>query len=235
MIDLCKLFGVEEGEEFRFIRGAIGKTTYKLQDNQLLYYDENACKFVASALFINELNNISGTIKLPKKKEFSDDELAIMRSLPKEYEWIARDKATNIVCAHGNKPKKSEYETWHSEGSYYAILGIFNHLFKSITSEDEEPVFINDYVQRYNTPKLGTKIRIIDAGLGATGCNRCIGIVTDEESSNGLLEHDEGYNVKIIKSDNSYISKLIRDGYVWRIHKDAEIEILDDYVKRGAE
>ena len=58
MIDLCKIFGVAEGEEFRFIRGAIGKTTYKLQDNQLLYYDENACKFVASALFINELNNI---------------------------------------------------------------------------------------------------------------------------------------------------------------------------------
>ena len=145
MIDLCKIFGVEEGEEFRFIRGAIGKTTYKLQDNQLLYYDENACKFVASALFINELNNISGTIKLPKKKEFTDDELAIMRSLPKNYKWMARDDDGELYI-YDKKPKNI-IGIWDN---YDRIrdFDYFEHLFKSITWEDEEPVYIDDYVER---------------------------------------------------------------------------------------
>jgi hypothetical protein len=148
MIDLCKIFGVEEGEEFRFKHE-------NFKDNELIYKVNNGlrCKvyggdFIRSDLRLNDLLNVKEIIKLPKKKEFKDDELAIMRSLPKEYEWIARDKATDIVCAYGSKPKKSEYKTWHSESSYYAILGIFNHLFNSIQWEDEEPVYIDDYVER---------------------------------------------------------------------------------------
>jgi hypothetical protein len=147
MIDLCKIFGVEEGEEFK-IEGCIltDGLVYKIQDNILKVVKGK--HEGRSLLDVNELKEITDIIKLPKKKEFSDDELVIMRSLPKEYKWMARDKATNIVCAYGSKPKKSEYKTWHSESSYYAILGIFNHLFNSIQWEDEEPIFIDDYVER---------------------------------------------------------------------------------------
>jgi hypothetical protein len=144
MIDLCKIFGVAEGEEFKIDK-------YKNNKYRIIYgnleRDYMTNYWDASTLEINDIVGCE-VIKLPKKKEFTDDELAIMRSLPKEYKWMARDKATDIVCAYGSKPKKSEYKTWHSESSYYAILGIFNHLFNSIQWEDEEPVFIDDYVER---------------------------------------------------------------------------------------
>jgi hypothetical protein len=143
MIDLCELFGVEEGEEFKIDKYKNNK--YRIIDGNLEreymtnYWD-------ASMLEINDIVGCE-VIKLPKKKEFKDDELAIMRSLPKEYEWMARDKTTDIVRTFANKPKKSEYETWVSEG-YCCFLSIFNHVFNSIQWEDEEPVFIDDYVER---------------------------------------------------------------------------------------
>jgi hypothetical protein len=143
-IDLCKIFGVEEGEEFKFDKLM---DNYKIKNN-VLYITRDVCgvEFKKSSLAINEAMKLE-VVKLPKKKEFTDDELAIMRSLPKEYEWIARDKATDIVRTFANKPKKSEYETWVSEG-YCCFFSIFNHLFNSIQWEDEEPVFIDDYVER---------------------------------------------------------------------------------------
>ena len=96
-----------------------------------------------------ELNDLVGgeIIKLPKKKEFTDDELAIMRSLPKEYKWMARDLGTDYVITFEEKPRKNEYGNWVSEGDY-CVLILFNHLFQNITTEDEEPVYIDDYVER---------------------------------------------------------------------------------------
>lgn len=143
MIDLCKIFGVEEGEEFKIDKYKNNK--YRIIDGNLEreymtnYWD-------ASTLEINDIVSCE-VIKLPKKKEFTDDELAIMRSLPKEYEWIARDTALNSVDIFEEKPSKNEYGCWISEGNY-CILVIFNHLFQSIKWEDEEPVFIDDYVER---------------------------------------------------------------------------------------
>jgi hypothetical protein len=147
MIDLCKIFGVEEGEEF--------KLEYEnIKDNELIYKVNNGlrCKayggdFIRSELKLNNLLNVKEIIKLPKKKEFTYDELAIMRSLPKEYKWMARDTGIGNVSAFKEKPTKNEYGYWINEGKY-CILIIFNHLFKSITSEDEETVFIDDYVDR---------------------------------------------------------------------------------------
>jgi hypothetical protein len=143
MIDLCKVLGVEEGEEFKI---RTHENLYRIYNNKLQHFSTNTERWNESVITFNYVIS-SDIIKLPKKKEFTDDELAIMRSLPKEYKWMARDKATNIVCAHGNKPKKSEYETWVSEG-HYCMLCIFNHIFNSIQWEDEEPVFIPDYVER---------------------------------------------------------------------------------------
>ena len=144
MIDLCKIFGVEEGEEFK-IEGCIltDGLVYKIQDN-ILKVVKGKCE-ERSLLDVNELKEITDIIKLPKKKEFTDDELAIMRSLPKEYKWMARDDDGELYI-YDKKPKKfvGIWDNTERLNDFY----FFEHLFKSITSEDEEPVYIDDYVER---------------------------------------------------------------------------------------
>ena len=147
IIDLCKLFGVEEGEEFKL--GEKRSIKYRIYNGELNCTYIN-CENDWSKSHL-ELNEISGceVIKIPKKKEFTDDELAIMRSLPKRYKWIARDKADNIICLYQRKPTKNESGNWDINGdSYMYIMAVYNHLFQSIKWEDEEPVFIDDYVER---------------------------------------------------------------------------------------
>ena len=148
MIDLCKLFGVEEGEEFKIIDSKCENNNKYVIEGGQIYYNSLVHEHYWSESHL-ELNEINGAkiIKLPKKKQFTDDELAIMRSLPKNYRWIVRDLGIDCAVAFKYKPTKNKYENWVSEGDC-CILSIFNHLFKSITSEDEEPVFIDDYVER---------------------------------------------------------------------------------------
>ena len=143
-IDLCKLLGVEEGEEFKLkLFGAIGK--YRLKNGKLEYYDDFINKWVESTISMNDILE-SEIIKLPKKKEFTDDELVIMRNFPSGFDWITRDKSGNVYIFE-KKPSKNEYGCW-GNGDDYCILVIFNHLFQSILWEDEEPVYIDDYVER---------------------------------------------------------------------------------------
>ena len=146
MINLCVLFGVEEKEEFKIIHRDYKHFVYTISNNILWCKDKYAETFTRSSLYINNLNEFTEIIKLPKKKQFTDDELAIMRSLPKKYEWVARDSDGTLYAFYFRKPKK-ENGCWDNAGRYRK-LGLFGHLFNSITSEDEEPVFIDDYVER---------------------------------------------------------------------------------------
>ena len=85
--------------------------------------------------------------KLPEKKEFSDDELCILRNIDKKYKWIARDESGSL-CIFDDKPKKSE-EMWDNViCSDFIELNCYNHLFNSIKWEDEEPIRIDEYVDR---------------------------------------------------------------------------------------
>ena len=148
-IDLCKLLGVEEGEEFRLSKS---DNNYRIYNNKLHYYDYDYERWEKSHLDFNVVANME-VIKLPKKKEFTDDELCILRNIDKEYKWIARDKADeDEYDKHGNlniyfgKPKKST-KSWLPSDIYCEFHG-YNHLFQSIKWEDEEPVYIDDYVER---------------------------------------------------------------------------------------
>ena len=143
MIDLCKIFGVEEGEEFKLEGSILTKgLNYKIQDNNLKVvkgrYEED------SLLEVNEVAGIE-VIKLPKKKEFTDDELAIMRSIEINYKWIVRNRNGRLFL-HKDKPEKYINGAWDSRS--WCGMQVFNHLFQSIKWEDEEPVFIDDYVER---------------------------------------------------------------------------------------
>ena len=142
MFDLCKFLNVEEGQEFG-INGYIG--VYRIMNNNLEMSFVHDTWSRNLTVEINDLANNGIYNFQSEKKEFTDDELAIMRNIPKEYEWMARDKG-GVPYTHEEKPKKED-GLWENEGHCYS-LGVFKHLFQTITSEDKEPVCIDDYVER---------------------------------------------------------------------------------------
>ena len=145
-IDSCKLFGVEEGEEFNIEGFGI---KYRIYNNRLECYDANFKEWIYSTLGFNKLI-ASEIIKLPKKKEFTDNELYILNNIDKKYKWIAKDKS-GLICTFVSKPIKTEKlwsDGWSNGDSYASLEAIKNSLFTEIKWEDEEPVYIDDYVKR---------------------------------------------------------------------------------------
>lgn len=153
-IDLCKLFNVEEGEEFivEFKDGHTNDCKYRVMNN-IMEWSERGTKYDGvynhSCFSLNEVNKVKNIIKLPKKKEFTDNELYILKNIDKKYKWIARDKVdryySNLNIYMG-KPNKSTV-SWLPSDNYCEFSG-YNHLFQAIKWEDEEPIFIDDYVDR---------------------------------------------------------------------------------------
>ena len=151
MLDLCKIFGVAEGEEFK-VNGK--DTIYFITDN-ILQYKINSYHSKVSNLKVNEIIKIT---KLPKKKQFTDDELCILRNIDKKYKWIARDKVDrDEYDNYGNlniylgEPNKSTVSWLPSDE--YCEFHAYNHLFQSIKWEDNELIYIDDYVNRQNEVK----------------------------------------------------------------------------------
>ncbi len=148
-IDLYKLFGVVEGEEFKieYNDGIKDALTFKIIQNNLYSRLSKDDIYRLSSLEINIIKRIKNIIKLPKKKEFTDDELCILRNIDKKYKWIAKDESGSL-CIFDKKPKKSE-EMWDNVTySDFIELNCYNNLFNSIHWEDEEPIYIDDYVER---------------------------------------------------------------------------------------
>ena len=128
-IDLCKLFGVEEGEEFGIkLFGVIDK--YRFKNGKLEYYDDFINKWVESTISMNHILD-SEIIKIPKKKQFTDDELCILRNIKSEINTLGRNINGTIYVT-------SDY------GKSY--LKLFNNLFQSLYIGEE--IIIDDYVER---------------------------------------------------------------------------------------
>ena len=74
-------------------------------------------------------------------KKFTRDEKMIAKNINKKYKWIARDSYGNIYV-HQKKPTKLEtcWNTFNRSGEFF----VFNHMFKSIKWEDDEPTRICD-------------------------------------------------------------------------------------------
>lgn len=144
-IDLCKLLGVEEGEEFK-IYGY--EAIYFIQNGYLYFIDIDSTE-KKSYLIINDVVG-KNIIKLQKKKEFTDNELFILKNVDKKYKWIAKDK-NGLICTFVSKPIKTERfwsDGWSNGESYASLEAIKNSLFTEIKWEDEEPIYIDDYVER---------------------------------------------------------------------------------------
>lgn len=145
-LDLCEFLEVEEGQEFQ-LKG--NYNTYRIYNNKLEYKSSNTEWSESYRLTVNDLIE-SEIIKLPKKKQFTEDELNVFRLIPKEYEWCARDESKTLFL-YKNKPIKdnSFIGIWiDSEADNSLNLKALSHLFQSIIYEDEEPLYIPDYVER---------------------------------------------------------------------------------------
>ena len=146
-IDLCKLFNVEEGEEFKF-DGYVD--IYFIKNGYLYFIDIDSTERVCYL----QINDVVGKniIKLPKKKQFSQETLNFFKMIDKKYKWIAKDKSGDIF-GFEEKPKKDKY-VWLCEEYDYCldntccIDGLNQSLFNEILWEDEEPIYIDDYVER---------------------------------------------------------------------------------------
>lgn len=75
----------------------------------------------------------------------TEDEKAILRNLPAEYKWITRDEDSKLYI-YQDKPKKCVYVWMSGRGSMfllydqrYSPLYLFDHLFKMVKWEDDEP------------------------------------------------------------------------------------------------
>lgn len=144
-IDLCKLFGVEEGEEFK-IEGYNLEYRYKVYNNRIQYFDEVLEQWNYSSLSVNALVT-SEIIKLPKKKSFSQDTLNFFKYIDRRWEWIARDK-DGKVFVYDMKPTKTKSDNWDCTMYCRKLDALNQSLFDQILWEDEEPIFIDDYVNR---------------------------------------------------------------------------------------
>ena len=74
--------------------------------------------------------------------QLNEDEKVILRSLPKNYKWIARDK-NGCLYVYASKPEKVN-TIW--EGSGLATIP-FDHLFQFIQWNDEKPYSIEELLK----------------------------------------------------------------------------------------
>ena len=78
--------------------------------------------------------------------KLSDDEKVILRNIPKNYKWIARDEDEMLLIFTG-KPIKKDYYWKCKDEDDKCFIYLFDHLFQSIKWEDEEPYFIEDLLK----------------------------------------------------------------------------------------
>ena len=80
---------------------------------------------------------------LQKKKDpkLTEDEKIILRNIPKQYEWIARD-AGDSLCVYTKRPIK-QMSIWSTDG-WMSPMALFHNLFQFIKWEDEEPYSIEE-------------------------------------------------------------------------------------------
>ena len=145
MLDLCKIFGVEKGEKFK-IDGY--EDIYFIENGYLYYIGDYGEK--KSYLNITDVAG-KNIIKLPKKKQFSQDTLNFFKCIDKRCKYIAKDK-NGAICVYDSRPIKNE-KWWDNDEWFYRLAAIKDSLFDEILWEDEEPVYIDDYVNRQNEVK----------------------------------------------------------------------------------
>ena len=148
-IDLCRLFGVEEGEEsiLETKDGWFNDLKYKIENNIIKVATIEYSDYSQSSFNLNEFVYIEKIIKLPKKKQFSQDTLNFFKMIDKRWEWIAKDKDGRVFVYDG-KPIKTKSYNWDCSKYCRKCDVLLQSIFDQILWEDEEPICIDDYVER---------------------------------------------------------------------------------------
>ena len=147
-IDLCKLLGVEEGEEFVIETkdGRYNDLKYKIENNIIKVATIKYSVYSQSSFGLNDFKLIEKIIKLPKEKTFTDDELCVLKNIDKEYKWITRDKRNTLYVFKKDEPFTTG-TVWNNYSGDYARFP-YDDIFKSISWEDKKATYIDAYVER---------------------------------------------------------------------------------------
>ena len=130
--DLLKAMGLKENQTIECIQ--LSKTlwfTVKKIDNQLVLVSD-----MGGIYSITMLMNYNYTIIQPKPT-LTEDEKVILRNLPKECKWIARDSFKNFNRLYAYPEKPNRLEKAFMSQCNDQNLHAFNHLFQFIKWEDE--------------------------------------------------------------------------------------------------
>lgn len=86
---------------------------------------------------------------------FTEDEKTILKSLPENYKWIARDEC-GAIYVYANKPQRGEFVFNCQDGykvTLYRNINIFKHIFKGLTWKNSPICFrkpnLDDVERRY--------------------------------------------------------------------------------------
>ena len=118
----------------------------RAEDGKEFYMRENHLQFINGELKIIHYNqhfnsNLSleliskHNFYLPPQWSFTEDEKAILRNLPDEVKWIARDK-TGWLQLFQEKPQKRN-AIWSEPN--WTSFSLFDKTFQSIQWSDDEP------------------------------------------------------------------------------------------------
>lgn len=134
MLDLCKLFGVKKGQEFR-----IDNYIYRIKNNTLQYYDGWDKVFYDSRLPFNVIKDAKITII--KKYKLTQNTYNLL-TLMNDNWWLAKNK-NGQVFAHYIKPDKDE-TFWYGRGNGCTNMYFEKANFSFLDWEDEEPLQVKD-------------------------------------------------------------------------------------------
>ena len=83
-----------------------------------------------------------------EEPKLTEDEKVILRNLPKEYKYIARQKYGELAVYQSKPYKDNICGYWeYYENSMRKFLSLYNHLFQFIKWEDEESYLIEDLLK----------------------------------------------------------------------------------------
>ena len=90
------------------------------------------------------LSMLKPAVNEPKQWKFTEDEKVILRNLPNEYNWIARDENKSLYV-YIEKPCKIE-DIWDYGCNNSFGIDLFKHLFQTIQWYDFEPCEFRKFI-----------------------------------------------------------------------------------------
>ena len=120
----------EDGKEFYIISVEKIRGLYAIKEGKLYCLSPDR----ESVLTLSKITERE--FKIKPQWSFTEDEKVILRNVPEQYKWIARDEIDNQLYVYTDKPTKKNQERLSGTGSA-RNFNVFKHLFQSIKLSDE--------------------------------------------------------------------------------------------------